>query len=468
MRESPISSTVNRTPALVLHQGRGLHDVAADDAQRVLVAPVAVAVSRDHLDLGSHPVGLGVDERAVHVPEHGCWGARPAAAPWCGGHVSPPARSPGSAPASARPRQRPPLAARRSRRPGRCPIRPTPKYRASRVGEVEAADRRRRGTSRCSRSAGSRSRARRRAAPRGSPSRCGRGRPDSRARGGCPVLLGDQVVVVEGLVGRVAPQLARGPAGGASRRTPRPGGRRAPWQDRGVVVVVGSRTRATASSTPMPAVTANAADVVGEPAVRAAPRSRPGERCGSPWRCSPLLAEVVQRCRARWCASRRRRPRCRRRRRFGRAEARDRRGRAAARSAMIRSSSACGVGVAARAPPRRRPGRRGSRVLAAQLPGVEERRPVDVTARARRAGASSSVCEPTERGVAAAVRRPVDRDVALRARLLERRQRPLARRVARAARADRLVVGADVGERTRSRARRMSSAATTAPSARRP
>ena len=96
------------------------------------------------------------------------------------------------------------------------------------VGEVEAADRRGRGTSRSSRSAGCRLRPRRRAAPRGSASRCGRGRTGSRPPGGCRGTSRRSGRPSRGVRRGRSPSRG-GPARADTRRTPRPGGRPGPW-----------------------------------------------------------------------------------------------------------------------------------------------------------------------------------------------------------------------------------------------
>ncbi len=48
----------------------GVHQVEADDRHRVVVGPTP-SVGRDELVLATDPVRLGVDQRAVHVPEDG-------------------------------------------------------------------------------------------------------------------------------------------------------------------------------------------------------------------------------------------------------------------------------------------------------------------------------------------------------------------------------------------------------------
>ena len=48
--------------------------VAADDGVRMFLAP-RPAVSLDELELAIDPVRLGVDERAIHVPQDGSWSA---------------------------------------------------------------------------------------------------------------------------------------------------------------------------------------------------------------------------------------------------------------------------------------------------------------------------------------------------------------------------------------------------------
>ena len=99
----------------------------------------------------------------------------------------------------------------------------------------------------------------RRAARTASPSRCGRAWPDSRARAGCPGSARAMSVVVARAPRRARSPTARGArARAAARRTPRPAGRRAPWPGSRVVVVRRLEARRTSSSTPCPAVTANA------------------------------------------------------------------------------------------------------------------------------------------------------------------------------------------------------------------
>ena len=56
--------------ALRLEERSGLPEAAADELERVVVAPGA-AEGLDELLFGSHPVAFGVDEGAVHVPEDG-------------------------------------------------------------------------------------------------------------------------------------------------------------------------------------------------------------------------------------------------------------------------------------------------------------------------------------------------------------------------------------------------------------
>ena len=69
LRKSTISSSGRSTPRSLEPRGRDQHRVA-HQRQAVLVRPDA-AVRLDELGLGGHPVGLGVDERAVHVPQDG-------------------------------------------------------------------------------------------------------------------------------------------------------------------------------------------------------------------------------------------------------------------------------------------------------------------------------------------------------------------------------------------------------------
>ena len=61
-------------PAVVTDVAARLGQVAADDRVSVLVAP-RTPVRLDELELALDPIRLGVDERAVHVPQHGGWAA---------------------------------------------------------------------------------------------------------------------------------------------------------------------------------------------------------------------------------------------------------------------------------------------------------------------------------------------------------------------------------------------------------
>ena len=69
LRKSTISSSGRSTPRSWSRARRHHHRVA-HQRQAVLVRPDA-AVRLDQLGLGTHPVGLGVDEGAVHVPQDG-------------------------------------------------------------------------------------------------------------------------------------------------------------------------------------------------------------------------------------------------------------------------------------------------------------------------------------------------------------------------------------------------------------
>ena len=68
---STIRSGSHCTAELSLMNGRGHEQVVADELVGELVAPRA-AVLLDDLVLRGDPVGLGVDEGAVHVPEDRC------------------------------------------------------------------------------------------------------------------------------------------------------------------------------------------------------------------------------------------------------------------------------------------------------------------------------------------------------------------------------------------------------------
>ncbi len=61
-------------PAVLADVATRLGQVAADDRVSVFVAP-RPTVSLDELELALDPVRLGVDERAIHVPQDGGWAA---------------------------------------------------------------------------------------------------------------------------------------------------------------------------------------------------------------------------------------------------------------------------------------------------------------------------------------------------------------------------------------------------------
>ncbi len=56
--------------AVLLQHDRRVLEPAADEGERLLSGPQA-AEAGEQGDLGRHPLRLGVDEGAVHVPEHG-------------------------------------------------------------------------------------------------------------------------------------------------------------------------------------------------------------------------------------------------------------------------------------------------------------------------------------------------------------------------------------------------------------
>ena len=60
---------LERDARLLQNDGR-LHEARADELHALSLAPGA-AVLGDQVGLGAHPVGLGVDDRAVHVPQNG-------------------------------------------------------------------------------------------------------------------------------------------------------------------------------------------------------------------------------------------------------------------------------------------------------------------------------------------------------------------------------------------------------------
>ena len=137
------------------------------------------------------------------------------------------ARRPGSGPASARPR--------RAGRPCAPRSRPADRDRSGRPrssgwpGSTGSSRRPPRpATSRTIRSAGCRRATRASSSSKASPSRCGPGRPGSPGRAGCPGSARRSGPCCR------APRRVRTPtaraahAGGAARRMPRPGGRRAP------------------------------------------------------------------------------------------------------------------------------------------------------------------------------------------------------------------------------------------------
>ena len=73
-------------PAVVTDVAARLGQVTADDRVSMLVAPSA-PMSLDELELALDPVRLGVDERAVHVPQDGSGSAGAVGPPGCG-HAS--------------------------------------------------------------------------------------------------------------------------------------------------------------------------------------------------------------------------------------------------------------------------------------------------------------------------------------------------------------------------------------------
>ena len=83
-RRSTISRGSRSTPPRLAQHGGGVEQVEADDRAGVVLGPPAAELG-DELVLALHPVRLGVDERAVHVPQDGRrWrGDRPPSVPSC-------------------------------------------------------------------------------------------------------------------------------------------------------------------------------------------------------------------------------------------------------------------------------------------------------------------------------------------------------------------------------------------------
>ena len=75
--DDPVEQTIDdllrgELDITVLLEVRGtVEQVEADHALGELVGPLATAELVDEVALGGEPIGLGVDERAVHVPEDG-------------------------------------------------------------------------------------------------------------------------------------------------------------------------------------------------------------------------------------------------------------------------------------------------------------------------------------------------------------------------------------------------------------
>ena len=70
--EQLIDDLVDRQvdPAVIADVATGFAQIAADDGVGMFVVPRA-AVGLDELELAFDPVRLGVDQRAVHVPQDG-------------------------------------------------------------------------------------------------------------------------------------------------------------------------------------------------------------------------------------------------------------------------------------------------------------------------------------------------------------------------------------------------------------
>ena len=233
-------------PAAAQRARHHVAEVAAEDEQRLRHVLAGEALVAQRLDLRvdllqaarrvveveprtprrpPRPRAARGRTRCRRTPETGAPASR---ADGCRARARRRACSPGSAPASARPRRASCPCAARSPRPGRAPMRPTVEVARLGMREVPAADRRgrqhREGLGQ--RDAGAAPA--RRAARTGGPSRCGRGRRDSPARAGCRgSARGSAPRATGARRGRSPTPRAR--AGAAAPRAPRPGGRPAPW-----------------------------------------------------------------------------------------------------------------------------------------------------------------------------------------------------------------------------------------------